>query len=50
MTFTNQSLIGATDPLSLHNLRLHVLSHGDRYNFRTNKSVPQNRMLPPTFA
>jgi cyanophycinase len=50
MTFTNQSLIGAADPLSLHNLRLHILSHGDRYNFRTNKSVPQNRLLPPTLA
>lgn len=31
LTHTNQSQIGATDPLSLHNLRLHVLCHGDRY-------------------
>lgn len=48
MTFTNQSLIGATDPLSLHNLRLHLLSHGDRYNFRINQSFPPHSLFPPT--
>lgn len=48
MTYTNQSSIGATDPLSLHNLRLHILSHGDRYNFRTHQSSPRNSIFPPT--
>ena len=28
----NQLTIGMNDPLSIHNLRLHVLSHGDRYD------------------
>lgn len=32
MTYTNQSCVGATDPLSLHNLRVHILSYGDRYH------------------
>lgn len=34
MSYTNQSHIGATDPISICNLRLHILSHGDRYDFR----------------
>ncbi len=32
VSYTNQADIGATDPLSIYNLRLHVLSHGDRYH------------------
>ncbi len=32
MIYTNQPDIGATDPISLHNLRLHILCHGDRYH------------------
>ena len=32
MSYTNQPNVGATDPLSLHNLRLHILSYGDRYH------------------
>jgi cyanophycinase len=32
ISYTNQQDIGAGDPLSLHNLRLHILSHGDRYD------------------
>ena len=35
--YTNQPRVGATDPLSLHNLRLHVLSHGDRYHLNQRK-------------
>jgi len=30
--YSNQPHIGATDPLSLHNLRVHILSYGDRYH------------------
>ena len=32
MSYTNQSQIGSTDPISLHNLRVHILSYGDRYH------------------
>jgi len=32
VSHTNQSVVGMTDPLSIHNLRLHILSHGDRYD------------------
>jgi cyanophycinase len=32
MSYTNQSQVGATDPISLHNLRVHILSYGDRYH------------------
>lgn len=32
LTHTNQPDIGTTDPLSIHNLRVHVLSQGDRYH------------------
>jgi cyanophycinase len=39
MTYTNQALVGATDPVSLHNLRLNVLSYGDRY------SIPLRRVV-----
>ncbi|MEM8780662.1 MAG: cyanophycinase [Cyanobacteria bacterium P01_G01_bin.49] len=39
MTYTNQAQIGATDPLSLHNLRLHILSHGDAYHLHQHQSI-----------
>ncbi len=32
VSYSNQPHIGATDPLSLHNLRVHILSYGDRYH------------------
>ncbi len=32
MTYTNYDKVGATDPVSLHNLRVHILSYGDRYH------------------
>jgi cyanophycinase len=34
MSYNNQTLIGASDPVSLHNLRLHILSHGDCYSLQ----------------
>jgi len=39
ITYTNQSLVGANDPVSLHHLRLNVLSYGDRY------SIPLRRVI-----
>ncbi|MBO3460866.1 cyanophycinase [Aetokthonos hydrillicola Thurmond2011] len=32
VTHTNEPHVGATEPLTIHNLRLHVLSHGDRFH------------------
>ncbi len=32
LSYTNHPDVGATDPLSLHNLRVHILSYGDRYH------------------
>lgn len=34
MTYTNHADIGATDPLAIFNLRVHVLSHGGCYDLR----------------
>ncbi|TVQ44766.1 MAG: cyanophycinase [Gloeocapsa sp. DLM2.Bin57] len=41
MSYTNQNQIEATDPLSIHNLKLHILSHSDRYNIRTHQTLPK---------
>ncbi|MFE1748352.1 cyanophycinase [Coleofasciculus sp. H7-2] len=41
ISHTNQSLVGATDPISIFNLRLHILSYGDRYHLH------QRVILPP---
>lgn len=38
MSYTNQHRVSTTDPLSLHNLRLHVLSHGDSYHLHENQA------------
>jgi cyanophycinase len=40
---TNCYTVGATEPLSLHNLRLHILSHGDRYDLGKRQVIPQGR-------
>ena len=39
MIHTNQSKVSAEDPLSLHNLRLHILCHGDRYNYQQHQPL-----------
>ena len=41
-TYTNEPDVGATDPLSLFNLRLHILCHGDRYNMQTGHAESPN--------
>jgi len=41
--YTNQPDAGTTDPLSIHNLRIHILSHGDRYDLYKRKSFSPNR-------
>ncbi len=32
VSHTNQRDVGTNDPISVHNMRVHVLSHGDRYD------------------
>jgi cyanophycinase len=39
MTYTNQGKVEASDPLSLHNLCLHILCHGDRYDMKKHQPV-----------
>jgi cyanophycinase len=43
VSHTNYSQIGATDPISIHNLRVHILSHGDRYDLYKRQVFPVNR-------
>lgn len=39
LTYTNQSEAGATDPLCLCNLRVHILSQGNRYDLRKRTTI-----------
>ena len=45
MIHTNHANAGTTDPISISNLRVHVLVHGDRYDLR--KRVPIQVKRPP---
>lgn len=45
MCYTNQPHVGLTDPLSLHNLRVHILSYGDRYHLHQ-RTVLAPHQLP----
>ncbi|MGF1495405.1 MAG: cyanophycinase [Elainellaceae cyanobacterium] len=40
MTHTNHPDVGTTEPLSIHNLRVHVLRHGDRFNLNQRVAMP----------
>ena len=42
MSYTNEGTVVAEEPLTLHNLRLHVLGHGDRYNMKLINQLPKN--------
>ena len=39
LTYTNAGESEPNSPLSLHNLRLHILSHGDGYHLHQNKAI-----------
>lgn len=39
MLHTNEPYVGATDPLSITNLRVHVLCYGDRYDLRKRRPI-----------
>jgi len=41
MSYTNLGEVEATEPLSIHNLKVHILSHSDRYNMRTHETLPK---------
>jgi cyanophycinase len=42
ISFNNQEYVRGNDPLSLHNLHLHVLCHGDRYHLVKQKPFPRS--------
>lgn len=39
MTYSNHANITAEEPLALHNLKMHILAHGDRYNLKTHQPI-----------
>lgn len=41
ITHTNQAHVLGNEPLSIHNLKLHILCHGDRYNLDRHQPLPQ---------
>ena len=41
VTYTNYSKVVDKEPLSIHNLRLHILSHGDSYNIYKHNCLSQ---------
>jgi cyanophycinase len=40
MSHTNANQAGANDPLSVFNLKVHVLTHGDQYNIQSEILIP----------
>ena len=46
MSYTNHEGTEATEPLSLHNLRVHILGHGDRYHIYKRHVLPSNTNPP----
>lgn len=39
MSYTNQAQVNTNNPLSLHNLRIHILSHGDHYHLHQHQPI-----------
>lgn len=42
---TNEGYVGPNDPLSLYNLRVQILCHGDRFNLATREVIQPNHTL-----
>ena len=40
MSYTNAGKVGVEDPLSLSNLRVHIMCHGDRYDLHSHTMKP----------
>ncbi len=45
MSYTNRDEVGTEDPLSLHNLKLHVLSRGDVYHMERNLAFAKKTLI-----
>lgn len=43
MSYSNEAKVGPTDPISLFNLRLHILCHGDRYQMKKRQAILTDR-------
>jgi cyanophycinase len=41
MSYTNQSEVTSSEPLSLHNLKVNILTEGDSYNLARYQSIPK---------
>lgn len=42
ISFTNQPNAGTSDPLSIHNMKVHIMCHGDRYDYYKRKLLPKH--------
>lgn len=40
VSYTNQPYVGAIEPISVYNLRVHILSHGDHYHLHQRVIMP----------
>ena len=38
ISYTNHDFVHGTEPIGIHNLRLHILSHGDRYDLHQHRA------------
>jgi cyanophycinase len=47
LTHTNFTAVGPNSPLSLHNLRLHILAHGDYYHIKNHKAFADSLTTSP---
>jgi cyanophycinase len=41
MSHTNHHHVTANEPLSLHNLRVHILAYGDGYHLKKQQVIPK---------
>lgn len=46
VSYTNHADVGANEPLSIHNLRVHILSYGDRYHLYERKILAPQQPPP----
>jgi cyanophycinase len=46
VSYTNRPDVGASDPINIHNLRVHILSYGDRYHLYQRTVLPPVHKLP----
>jgi cyanophycinase len=46
LTHTNEPHVSANEPLNVHNLRLHILSYGDRFHLYQRTVLPAVHRLP----